>query len=96
VGEKAALVNVLVTWDQDDPEGNLAHVGRHGITPEEVEDVLSEPENDTVLSRSTGRLITFGWTRSGRHVAVVWEEVCDDPRTVYPVTAYETGHPDRG
>jgi hypothetical protein len=88
-------VEVIVIWDHS-PDGNLAHVARHGVTPEEVEDVLSEPENDTIFSGSTGRPITFGWTAAGRHVAVVWEVVCDEPRTVYPITAYETRHPVRG
>jgi hypothetical protein len=82
-GEKAALVEVILIWDHA-PDGNLAHVSRHGVSPEEVEDVLCEPENDTTVSRSTGRPITFGWTRRGRHVAVVWELVCEQPRIVYP------------
>ena len=35
------------------------------------------------------------WTRRGRHVAVVWEPVRDEPRTVRPVTAYLARHPVR-
>jgi hypothetical protein len=34
--------------------------------------------------------ITFGWTSTGKHIAVVWEHIMDDPWTIYPVTAYET------
>jgi hypothetical protein len=88
-------LQLIVIWDRDDPDGNVAHVARHGVGVEEVEDVLGEPENDTIFSRSSGRPITFGWTRKGRHVAVVWEPVCDEPHTVRPVTAYETRHPVR-
>jgi uncharacterized DUF497 family protein len=86
----------LVIWDdEDDPNGNLAHIAKHGVTRQEVEDVLSEPENDRVFSHSSGRLITFGWTGSGRHIAVVWDEVGECPTRAYPVTAYETPPPVR-
>jgi hypothetical protein len=39
-------------------------------------------------SRSTGFPITFGFTSTGRHLAVIWEPVEDDPRTLRPITAY--------
>jgi hypothetical protein len=38
-------------------------------------------------SRTSGLLIAFGETSSGRLIAVVFEEIGDD--SVYPVTAYE-------
>jgi hypothetical protein len=66
----------IVIWDlDDDPEGNVVHLAEHGITD---------------ASASSGRPITFGWTSTGKHLAVVWEDAGDDPRMVYPVTAYET------
>ena len=52
------------------------------------------PDNDVVLSRSSGRPITFGETSDGRYIAVVWEVVEDVPYTVRPVTAYEVAEPD--
>jgi hypothetical protein len=33
---------------------------------------------------STSRII-----ETGRHIIVIWENVLDDPKTVYPVTAYD-------
>lgn len=80
----------IVIWDlEDEPGGNVQHIAEHGITREEVEDVLCNPDNDTVESHSTGYPLTFGYTESGRHIGVVWEHVWDDPRTVRPVTAFE-------
>lgn len=83
-------MDVTIYWDlQDDKDGNYWHivVEGHGITQEEVEEVLSNPDNETDLSRSSDNFITFGWMSLGRHIAVVWEEVEEDPRVAYPVTA---------
>jgi hypothetical protein len=51
---------------------------------------LRNLENPTDGSRSSDFLITFGWTITGKHIAVVWEHVMDDPLTKNPITAYET------
>jgi len=81
----------IIIWDlDDDPEGNYAHILEHGVSQEEVEDVLLNRRNPTTASRSTARHMTFGWTHTERHIAVVWELVDEDPRTIMPVTAYET------
>lgn len=80
-----------IIWNvESDPDGNVHHIAEHGVTMEEVEEVLCEPSNLTVPSRSTGYPMTFGWTTSGKHLAVVWEHVADDPTTIYPITAFET------
>ncbi len=74
-------------WDlDDDREGNVQHIAEHGITKDEVEQVLENPEG-IESSRSSGRPIAFGETSTGRIIAVVYEEIDQD--TVYPVTAYE-------
>lgn len=79
-----------IIWDLDDnPDGNVRHVAEHGLTPEEVESVLQNPANPVAISRSTGRPVVWGTTHTGRYIVVVYEEVLDDPRTAYPVTAYE-------
>ena len=76
-----------IVWDlHDDPDGNVQHCAEHGITKEEVEDVLQNP-TDSDVSRSSGRPILFGDTSTGRHLAVVYDEI--DPDTAYPITAYE-------
>ena len=74
------LLQLIVIWYRDDPDGNAAHVARHGVSEREVEDALERAGERRHLSCSTGRPITFGWTGTGRHVAVVWELICEDPR----------------
>ena len=76
-----------IIWDLDDePDGNVQHCGEHGVTKEEVEEVLQNA-TDADVSRSSGRPVVFGDTDAGRHLMVVYEEI--DEETVYPVTAYE-------
>ena len=79
-----------ILWDlEDDPEGNVQHIAEHGITMDEVEDVLYAAE-EVLASNSSGRPITFGETTSGKYIAVVFDVIDDDPLSVYPITAYET------
>jgi hypothetical protein len=81
----------FVEWDEeDDPRGNVQHIGLNGLVPEEVEDVLYDPDAQDDLSRSTGRPARFGWTSTGKHIIVVYELTRDSGITVLrPVTAYE-------
>ena len=79
-----------IIWDlPDDPKGNIQHIAEHGVTPEEVEEVLRDRGSQHTVSRSTGNRLTFGYTSTGRHLAVVWEKALDDPLMVYPHTAYD-------
>ena len=83
-----------IVWDlDDDPDGNVQHIAEHGITMDEVEEVLSDPNASTEASKSSGRAITFGETVDGRYLAVVWETALEDPLTIYPVTAYAVPRP---
>jgi len=76
-----------VIWDPDvDPTGNVQHIADHEISKAEVEEVLQDPMGNDV-SRSSGRPIAFGETRTGRMIAVVYHEVDQD--TVYPITAFD-------
>ena len=85
---------VDVIWDlEDDPEGNYQHIIEHDVTPEEVEEVLNDRASRTTTSVSSGRPITFGWTSTGKYIGVVWELVEDDPRVIYPITAYPVPEP---
>ena len=70
----------------DGPGGNVEHIAQHGVTMQEVEEVLQNPL-DSDVSESSGRPIVFGRTRAGRFLAVVYEPV--DPVTVYPITAFD-------
>lgn len=76
-----------IIWDlDDDPNGNVQHCAEHGVSKEEVEEVLQNA-TDADVSRSSSRPVLFGDTSTGRHLMVVYEEI--DADTVYPVTAYE-------
>jgi uncharacterized DUF497 family protein len=83
---------VTVIWD-DEPGANVDHVAEHGLTPDEVDEVLLDDRIPTGFSASTGRPCKIGYTSTGRHIIVVWDEVNDDPRIIYPVTAYDVPEP---
>jgi hypothetical protein len=88
----------VVVWDlEDDPEGNVQHIAEHGVTMDEVEDVISNPDGDLVTANRnpSGNMLTFGFTSTGRYLCVAWEHVDDDPLTVYPVTAFDVPEPRR-
>jgi hypothetical protein len=88
------MVNAHVIWDlPDDPDGNIRHIAEHGLTQDDVEDVLLAWDSSTTTSRSSGEQITFGYTADGRYIAVVWEHVMDDPLTMRPITAFVAPEP---
>ena len=85
-------MDVTVIWD-DEPGGNVEHVAENGLTPEEVDEVLLDDSIPTAHTKATGRPCKFGYTSTGKHVIVIWDELSDDPRMIYPVTAYEVPEP---
>ncbi len=91
------MTDVTIIWDrEDDPDGNAQHIADHGITMGEVEEVLYDRDSEDTTSESSGRPITFGFTSTGRYLAVVWEHVEDDPLAIYPITAYDAPKRKRG
>ena len=89
----------LILWDdEDDPQGNFQHiVGPGEVTQEEVEDVLYDHEGPVEASDSSGRPMVFGWTPTGRRIAVVFtfeddpELIIVRPVTAFPVPEYGEG-----
>ncbi len=75
--------------DDEDATGNGQHIAENGLTKQEVESVLLRPGTQVEFSRSSMRPIIFGETDTGRFIAVVYEELCDDPEIIRPITAYE-------
>src|SRR5207248_2051158 len=47
------------------------------VTIEEAEEVLLDPASSRAVSRTSGLPTAFGWTSTGRHLAVVYELVAD-------------------
>ncbi len=74
-----------IIWNEE-PGGNIQHIAEHGLTPEDVEEVIFNPV-DRDVSRSSGLPLAFGFTPNGRYILVVYEQI--DDVTVYPVTAYD-------
>lgn len=73
-------------WDdEDDPAGNTAHIARHRLSPEDVEEALEDPRRLYVPAYSTeterrwgivgaasdGRIIFVVYTRRSGRVRVV-------------------------
>ena len=81
-----------VIWD-DEPGDNVEHVAENGLTPDEVDEVLLDDSIPTAHSATTNRPCKFGYTSTGNYVIVVWDDVNDDTRMIYPVTAYEVPEP---
>lgn len=68
-----------IVWD----EWNVAHIARHGVTPDEVEAVC----HGEFIHRESygGRVLIIGPARPQRMLAIVLAPEEDD--TFYPVTA---------
>ena len=78
-----------IIWNEE-PGGNIEHIEGHGLTVEDVEHVLANPESQST-SHSSGLPCDFGHALDGTYIIVVYEQ--SDPDTVYPVTAYEVPVP---
>ena len=70
----------------DEPNGNLEHIAEHDLEPDQIEHVVMHPDQ-TLRSRSSGRLSVKGYTLDGRYIFVA-DEMHDDI-TVCVTTAYE-------
>jgi hypothetical protein len=71
-------------WDrEDDANGNVAHIAKHGVVPEEVEEALVD--NPVVLRTADGRYLGYGKTGDGRPLFVVF--VSKSGGIVRPLTA---------
>jgi uncharacterized DUF497 family protein len=80
------LIRRLI-WDP----GNVGHIARHQVTPEEVEEVC---HGDPILRQAYGgRIMLIGLTSAGRFVAVVLDPAGDD--AYYPVTARPASRKER-
>jgi hypothetical protein len=66
----------------------IDHLAEHDVTPEEFEEVVSNPDHEDI-SRSTGNPLAFGSTSAGRYLCCVFKRFGND--TIEPLTAYEVG-----
>ena len=71
-----------------DPDTLEPHILRHGVTEEEVQEVLSDPIEDRWGARAAR--VVVGRTRTGRFLRVIY--VADPtPRSFFVITAYPLG-----
>ena len=70
---------------------NVAHIARHGIAPDEVEEVCHTEYIDREAYK--GRVMLIGPTGAGKLLAVVLEPV--DEGIYYPVTARSASRRER-
>ncbi len=66
------------------------HITEHGLTTDEVEAVLNNPDSAD-SSGSSGHPCVFGFTPAGEYIVVVFEAIDED--SVYPITAYHVPEP---
>lgn len=91
--------DLQIIWDlEDNEEGNYWHivVEGHGVTQQEVDEVLIANLDRSTTSNSSDQPMTFGWTSMGQYIAVVFERIQVEPRIVYPITAYPVPPPRQG
>ena len=69
-----------------DPETREPHIHQHGVTEEEVEEVMAKPRDD--FPAREGSRVALGQTDAGRFLQVVY--VLDQDRLgAFVVTAYD-------
>lgn len=73
-------------WDHE-PGGNVEHIAEHGVSPEEVREVMEDDSTEHTISESSGYPLAMGYSAAGRFLVVVYEQL--DPFTLKPITAYE-------
>ncbi|MFV9676508.1 MAG: hypothetical protein ACNYVW_02500 [Methanosarcinales archaeon] len=69
-----------------DPETNSLHIYRHGVTEQEVEEILSHPDEDRLGHE--GSRVAIGLTRSGRYLRVIYVPE-NETKSIFVITAYE-------
>ncbi len=68
-----------------DPETGLPHIYNHGVSEDEVEEVLTRPGEDRLGYE--GARVAIGQTSDGRYLRVIY--VPDsEPGSVFVITAY--------
>ncbi len=75
---------IRIIWNEERGE-NVDKVLAHGLTLEDVEAVVADPESED-RSRTTDRGVLFGYTPSGEFTCVPFEEY-ENGDAIYPITA---------
>jgi hypothetical protein len=70
----------------NDPDTGQPHIYGHGVTEEEVGEVLRGPGEDFSAARDSR--MKLGQTAAGRYLQVIYVPD-EDPKSVFVITAYE-------
>ena len=70
----------------NDPETDLPHIYEHGVTEDEVNEVLLGRGEDLPAKR--GSRMKLGQTQAGRYLQVIYVPD-EDPDSLFVITAYE-------
>ena len=70
-----------------DPETDEPHIYDHGVTEEEVEQVLASRGEDLPGSRNSR--IKLGQANTGRYLQVIYVPDADDSHSLFVITAYD-------
>lgn len=80
----------LIEWDEDNEE----HLSRHGVTPWEVEEMITQGEFECTRhpkwrkgGKYAGRFLLRGRTLGGRPLLIVVDRI--GPERLRPVTAWQ-------
>lgn len=79
-----------IDWDDpDDDDGNLAHCARHGVTPEVVNEVLSEQPIEVDLVVRTAEFAIVGPDRGGTKWTLLFDTSHKRGDWLRPVTGWK-------
>ena len=70
------------------PESTSTHITENGITEEDVEQVIKNPDFKG-FSRSSGRPLAGGYIEDGRFIICIYEIDEAEDNLIIPITAYE-------
>lgn len=71
-----------------DPDTGELHMARHGVSEQEVRDVLTRPLEDR--PGREGARVALGQTRAGRYLRVIYAPDLE-PDSMFVITAYDLG-----
>ncbi|MEW6183334.1 MAG: BrnT family toxin [Bacillota bacterium] len=57
---------------KEQPNGNVQHIMKHNVSPEEAEEILEFPEEALIRKTRQGYRLAFGRTVAGRYLLVVF------------------------
>lgn len=64
-------------------EWNTQHVGEHGVSPDEAEEIVVSAQAPFPMNQGSGKWLVRGQNSYGRYLQVIY--VVDEDRTIYVI-----------